>query len=80
MEGFLNWIETIRKCSVSSRNQRLSSIRSFYKYAANRNITVMSYLHEIEKIPVKKQETAPELKYFSEDVLKSILAQPDTKQ
>lgn len=78
VDGFLNWTEIIRECSVSSRNQRLSCIRSFYKYAANRNVTVMSCLHEIEKIPVKKQETVHELKYFSEDALKSILAQPDT--
>lgn len=62
VEGFLSWIETVRECSVSSRNQRLSSIRAFYKYAANRNVTVMSFLQELEKIPLKKQGTVPKLK------------------
>ncbi len=29
---FLNWLETERDTSVSTRNQRLASIKSFYRY------------------------------------------------
>jgi len=79
MEGFLDWLEKANKCSVSTRNQRLSCIRSFYKYAGNRNITVMSCAQELGKIPVKKEAEVHELKYFSEDALKSILEQPDPR-
>lgn len=29
---FLNWIETGRKCSISTRNVRLTAIHSFFQY------------------------------------------------
>lgn len=80
MESFLDWLENEKKCSVSTRNQRLSCIRSFYKYAGNRNITVMSCALELERIPAKKESEVHVLKYFSEDALKSILEQPDSRK
>ena len=32
--SFLNWLETHRNCSPSTRNQRLSAISAFFKYAS----------------------------------------------
>ena len=29
---FLSWIETVRKCSISTRNVRLTAIHSFFQY------------------------------------------------
>ncbi|NDB85058.1 MAG: integrase, partial [Alphaproteobacteria bacterium] len=29
---FLEWIEANRKCSISTRNQRLAAIHSFFRY------------------------------------------------
>ena len=29
---FLEWLETDRKCSISTRNQRLAAIHSFFRY------------------------------------------------
>ena len=78
LENYLDWLETTRKCSVSTRNQRLAAIKSFYTYASNRDITVASYAQEIFKIPIKQSKKVYELKYFSEDVLKLILQQPDS--
>jgi len=77
VEGFLEWMENHRKCSVSTRNQRLASLRSFYSYAANRDITLVAYLQELQKIPTKKSQKSQELKYFSEEVLKVILGIPN---
>jgi len=77
IESFLDWLETTRKCSVSTRNQRLAAIKSFYTYASNRDVTVVSYAQEVNKIPIKQSEKVHEIKYFSEDVLKLILQQPD---
>lgn len=37
INGFLNWLETSRKCSVSTRNQRLSAITAFAVYAQSRD-------------------------------------------
>lgn len=78
MEGYLDWLEETRKCSIPTRNHRLSSIRSFYKYAGSRDLSVTAYTLELEKIPIKKTQKAQKVKFFEEDALKAILAQPDT--
>lgn len=75
---FLDWLENTRGCSVSTRNHRLSCIRSFYKYAGNMDMTVTAYLSEVQKVPIKKPPSSQPVKYFSEDALKIILDQPDT--
>ena len=54
IEGFLDWLETERKCSVSTRNQRLSAIAAFSLYAQSRdfplnsNIPVCSTFHFLD--------------------------------
>ena len=78
LENFLDWLEVTRKCSISTRNQRLAALKSFYTYSSNRDITVMSYAQEIDKIPIKQVEKEHDIKYFSEDVLKLILEKPNT--
>jgi site-specific recombinase XerD len=78
LENFLDWLETTRGCNVPTRNQRLAALKSFYTYASNRDIAVVSYAQEIYKIPVKQSEKINGLRYFSEDVLKLLLEQPDT--
>ena len=37
ISGFLDWLENDRKCSVSTRNQRLSAITAFSIYAQSRD-------------------------------------------
>ena len=55
ISDFLSWLETERKCSRSTRNQRHSKLLSFSKYAQNRNFEVASmFRSEILKIPMKK--------------------------
>jgi len=76
--GFLDWLKSSRGCSVSTRNHRLSCICSFYKYAGNMDMTVTAYISDIQKVPVKKLPVSQLIKYFSENTLKVILAQPDT--
>ncbi|MDQ0220351.1 hypothetical protein ELQ35_20115 [Peribacillus cavernae] len=78
VEGYLDWLEETRKCSIPTRNHRLSSIRSFYKYVGSRDLSVTAYTLELEKIPIKKTQKTQQVKFFEEDALKAILAQPDT--
>lgn len=80
VEGFLNHIETERKCSVTTRNNRLASIRSFVKYACGRDISIQACYNELNEIPLKKQKKASILPYFSESALKTILEQPDVRR
>jgi len=77
VEEFLSWLENARKCSVSTRNQRLSGVRAFVKYAAERNIELWAYHQDLKVIPVKKIVKPDEIKYFSESALKTILQMPD---
>jgi integrase/recombinase XerD len=52
---FLNWLEVNRKCSSSTKNQRLSALLSFSKYAQNRDFEAASiFRSSIVKIPMKK--------------------------
>ncbi|WP_298839828.1 tyrosine-type recombinase/integrase [Clostridium sp.] len=75
---FLDWIENERNCSVSTRNQRLACIRSFYKYASTMDFTLMAYRNEILKVPLKNDDHKNMVvKYMSEKAIKAILKQPD---
>jgi site-specific recombinase XerD len=79
VEGFLEHIEKERGCCVTTRNNRLASIRSFVKYACGRDISVQVCSMELGGIPVKNQGKTDVLQYFSESALKTILEQPDTR-
>lgn len=52
---FFNWIEKVRGCSISTKNQRLSAILSFSEYAQNRDLSAASVFRtSVLKIPMKK--------------------------
>ena len=67
---FLEWLKTTRNNSVSTRNQRLISIRTFCRYLTGENILkydVYSQIQQIDKKPV------------TERVIKDILLISDIK-
>lgn len=76
VNGFIQWIQTERNCSDTTCNQRLMAIRSFVKYAAILNPSNIYLQSEISKVPVKKCQSKV-VEFFSENALKSLLAQPD---
>jgi integrase/recombinase XerD len=54
---FLDWLEKDRGCSVSTKNQRLSAVISFSKYAQNRDFDAASVFRSgVIKIPMKKAQ------------------------
>lgn len=63
--------------SVSTRNQRLQAIRSFFSYAALSDPVLMIYKNEIYKVPIKKDKTQNVVDYLTEPVLKVLFEQPD---
>ncbi len=75
--AYLKWIETDRKCSVSTRNQRLAAICSFVRYVQIESPRHMFELQKILAIPFKKAKE-PVVSYLSADELKLLLEQPDT--
>ena len=78
IEKFLDYLESDRNNSASTRNQRLAAISSFYKYLQKREISVFDLCSNILTIPKKKTETKV-MAYFSVDEIKLLINKPDTK-
>lgn len=75
--NFLNWLEKARETSVSTRNQRLSAIHSFYRYAQMENPELLLKCQQILNIPFKKKSKKP-IDYLMPAALKVLLEQPNT--
>lgn len=70
IEDFLTWIETERKCSISTRNQRLAAIHAFFKYLQLKQPHALYQYQQILAIPLKK---APKksISYLTLDAIKT---------
>lgn len=76
LEDFFNWIESDRKCSASTKNQRLSALLSFSKYAQNRDFdAACTFRSALLKIPMKKTQHRKR-SVFSIDEVGIILSLP----
>lgn len=73
---FLNWLETNRGCSISTRNQRLMALRAFLNFAGNNNCAYVSLALSLANIPVKNGH-AKTVDFLSETALKTFLEQPN---
>lgn len=78
INDFLQWLEKSRKSSISTRNARLASIHSFFKYLQYQDIKGISIWQEILSIKMKKA-LQKEISYLTIEGIKLILAQPDLK-
>jgi site-specific recombinase XerD len=76
VEGFLVWLESSRKNSISTRNQRLAAIHAFFRYLQGQQPEYMFHCQRILSIPSKKAPQSA-ISYFSEDEVKQLLAKPD---
>ena len=76
IKDFLSWLEYERKCSISTRNQRLASIHSFFRYVQGEDPAGIYHYQQVISIPVKKAEKKI-VDHLSPDVIKLILEQPD---
>jgi site-specific recombinase XerD len=79
LSEFLDWLEAERKCSVSTRNHRLSVLNAFSEYAQNRDFEAASVFRaSILKIPQKKGVPAKR-SYFTREEIKLLLSFPNAK-
>lgn len=75
-EQFLSWLEKCRSCSISTRNQRLSCISSFSKYAARKEPVEAAGFHgTLSSIP-KKKESEKMPVYFTKEEISIMLHLP----
>lgn len=73
---FLDWLETERGCSVSTRNQRLIAIHSFFRYVQKQCPADMETIQGILDIPYKKAEKTV-VPYLDEERMRVLLSMPD---
>lgn len=74
--GYLEWIETERKCSISTRNQRLAAIHAFFRYAQYEEPAGLLHFQKVIAVPLKKAPK-PAVPYLTPEAMKVLLAQPD---
>ena len=75
---FCNWIESEKKNSSATRNQRLTAIHALFRYIQVESPEHMALCRDILSIPMKKTRQLPP-KYLSVEAIRKILSLPDTK-
>ena len=74
--SFLDWLQSERHCSNSTRNARLAALHSFFRYLQYHNPVALYEWQRILSIPNKKAEK-PMITYLTLDGIKLLLKQPD---
>ena len=73
---YLDWLETQRGCAISTRNQRLVALHSFFRYVQKQKPECMEEISRILDIPYKKTAKAM-VPYLTGDEMRILLSQPD---
>lgn len=74
--GFLQWLETNRHCCISTRNQRLAAIHSFFRYLQGQDPAGLYHFQKVMAIPIKKAEKTT-VEHMMPEAVKLLLEQPD---
>jgi site-specific recombinase XerD len=75
--AFLSEMQSSRRWSKATYNQRLSCIRSFYKYAAEAEPLLAVYRQDISAVHSLKMPKMKPVSYLSDAAVKALLEQPD---
>ncbi|WP_093798173.1 tyrosine-type recombinase/integrase [Sporomusa acidovorans] len=73
---FLDWLESERGCSISTRNQRLAALHSFFRHVQKESPDNLFEIQRILLIPMKKAPK-PFIKFLTLDEVEILLSQPD---
>jgi len=74
--GFLDWLQTERKCSDTTRNLRLAALHSFFRYVQYQNPDNLYEYQRIMAVKLKKTHRTA-MNYLTIDGIKLLLEQPD---
>ena len=74
---FLNYLETEKKNSIRTRNQRLAAIHSFYQYCSVDEIEHMENIQKILSIKTKKYEKKVQ-EYLTKEEIQTLFASIDS--
>lgn len=78
INDFLEHLENVHKSKISTRNQRLSAIHAFFRYAQYEDPTGILNYQKVISMPIKKAPK-PIIPYLTPETMKLLLEQPDTK-
>jgi len=75
LEDFLDWLETTRHCGISTRNQRLAALRTFFRWVA---YEAPEFLEQTQRIlgMAWKKTPQPTVTYLTAGAMQALLAQP----
>jgi len=79
VEDFLVWLETDRGNSISTRNQRLAALHSFFRYVQFEAPETMLHCQRVLGIPFKKKPK-PAITHLTADEIRAIFEGPDTSK
>ena len=74
--AFLDHLENDRNCSVQTRNQRLTAIRSFARFVASRDPARLAWCSQVRAISAKKVVPQP-VSWMSREEIDALLRVPD---
>ena len=74
---FAAWLENVRGCGISTRNQRVGAMRAFCKWLAYENPEFLKLSAEIDQLKLKKSPK-PAVRYLDVDALQHLISQPDS--
>ena len=73
---FLEWLEISRKCSITTRNQRLAALHSFFRYVQAEEPAGIFNFQKITSIPIKKAKK-PVIEHLTPEAIKLLMEQLD---
>lgn len=75
--AFLDWLEEERGISISTRNQRLAAIHSFFRYSQNEYPEILNVSQKILGIPSKR---CPQsfVEHLEKECVEKLLCEPNT--
>ena len=76
---FLEHLETVRRCTPSTRNVRLAAIKSFFRYLEYREPAALDQIRQVLAIPFKKTDSRL-VCYLTSEEIKALLDAPDLRR
>jgi integrase/recombinase XerD len=74
--AFCDWLETERHNSISTRNQRLAAVSSFFRWLQSRDPARMAGCQNILAVPAKRK-AQPSVNHLTIEQTRCLLAAPD---
>jgi integrase/recombinase XerD len=74
--AFLDWLEAERHNSISTRNQRLAAVSSFFRWLQSQDPSRMAGCQDILAVPAKRK-AQPSVNHLTIEQTRRLLAQPD---